>query len=101
MATLKVCFFNSCRLIRINHFKMRHHTCCMVFQDMAMIHPSSGTVIGHPGNLYFAPGLEVVSIFPCFVSRGFSIFFQYLEEEAMQMKRMVHHAGIRYLPYLQ
>src|SRR4051812_20196752 len=101
MATMSMPMFVCYRIVRINHFKMRHHTCCMVLQNMAMVHPSSGTIIGHPGNLYLAFWFQVVSIFPCFVGRGLPILFQYLEEEAMQMKWMVHQAGIRYFPYLQ
>src|SRR5690349_3725989 len=90
MTTMKMLLYICNRFIRINHFKMRHHAGSVVFQYMTMIHPPSGTVIGHPCNFYLALWFQVIGIFPGFVGRRLTIFFQYLKEETMQMKRVVH-----------
>ena len=37
---------------------------------MAMVHPCARAVIGHPCNFYFSSGLQIISVFPCFVCRS-------------------------------
>ena len=73
----------------------------MVFQNMAVIHPGTRTVIGKPGNLNLCFRRDVIGILPCSVFRDFTIFFDNLEEKTMQMKGMIHAAGIVYFPNLQ
>ena len=87
--------------VGFNHVKMRHHARRMVFKNMAMVHPSPGAVIRHPRDLYLAFGFKIVGILPCLVSRRLAILFYHLEKESMQMKRMVHKAGVCYFPNLQ
>src|SRR5262245_1474305 len=83
------------------YFKMPHHSRCMMFNNMAMIHPGAGAVIGYPGDFNTGAWFDVVSVFPGFVFGCFSVFFNNLEEKTVQVKRMVHQAGIVNFPDLQ
>src|SRR5829696_10261710 len=80
---------------------MGHHTSFMMLQYMTVVHPLPGTVIRYPCDLNLASWFQVVCVFPCFVCRRFPIFFDHLEKETVQMKRMIHQAGVRHFPYLQ
>ena len=88
-------------LAAVNNIKVSHHSCCMVLNDVAMVHPCSWSVIRHPGDLDPAPGLQVVRILPRPVSRSLAILLDHLEEETVQVEGVVHPAGIRHFPDLQ
>ena len=77
-------------LATIHHLKVRHHSRCMMLNDMAMIHPGARTIIRHPGNFYFTSGGQIIGIFSCPVRRCFAILFDDLEEKAVEVKRMIH-----------
>ena len=93
-------FFLHFRIL-INHLKMRHHTRGGVLQYVTVIHPFTGAFVGHPGDFDTAFPGYVVSVFPSFKVDDFSIFFQHLEKETVQVERVVEHAGVRNFPYLQ
>ena len=48
----------------INNLEVCHHTCLMMFKNVAMVHPHPRPVIGHPGDFNFRPWRQVDSIFP-------------------------------------
>ena len=79
---------------------MRHHAGLMVFEDMAMVHPSPGTIVLDPCNLHRASWFKIISILPCFVFGRLAVLFQHLEKETVKVKRMIHQATIPDLPYL-
>ena len=88
------------RFIFVYHVKACHHARFMMFQYMTVIHPAPRSVVWHPGYFHRASGLQVYGVFPRLVFRGFPILFQYLEEETVQVERVVHEAGIRHFPNL-
>ncbi len=48
----------------VNHVKMPHHTRSVVFEDVAVIHPTAGAPIGHPGDFYGVAFFDIYGVHP-------------------------------------
>ena len=78
------------RILNINNVEVSHHTRLVVFQDMTVVHPTSGPVVWDPGNFNLAPRRKIYSVLPAIELRRLAIYFKNLKEEPMQVEGMVH-----------
>src|SRR5262245_1532059 len=68
---------------------------------MAVGHPAAWPIVGHPGDADATECRHVDGVFPGKKVGHLTVHLQYLEEEAVQMKGMVHWRAVDHLPDLQ
>jgi hypothetical protein len=84
-----------------HHVEMSHHPGGMVLQDVAVIHPLPGAIVGNPCNAYPPPRGHVYRILPGEERRRAPVHVDDLEEEAVEVKGMIHRGPVDQVPYLQ
>lgn len=84
-----------------NHLEVPHHSSFMMFENMTVIHPATGTIIRHPGNLNLASRWQIHCILPAKKGRRLPVYLKDLEKESMKVEWMIHQTCVRDLPDLK
>src|SRR5262245_36549630 len=72
-----------------------------MLEDMAVEHPLAGPIVRQPRNANTSTSRHDQRLFPPKVRRWLAIAFEYLEEESVQVKRVIHARRVDDVPHLQ
>src|ERR1043166_105319 len=84
-----------------NDVEVRHHSGCVVLDDVAVVHPHAGPVVGIPRDPDGRLRRHVDHVLQRSEGRLPSVDLEDLEEEPVQMERMIHQRGVDDVPHLQ
>lgn len=78
-----------------------HHAGRVMLEDVAMVHPAAGPVVGEPRDAHAAEGADVHGVVPSEPVDGLAVHLEHLEEEAVQVEGVVDGRAIADVPDLQ
>ena len=78
-----------------------HHAGRVVLEDVAVVHPASRPIVGVPGNPNGRLRRHVDDVFQRSPCRLVAVDLENLEEESVQVKRVVHPCRVDHIPDLQ
>src|SRR5689334_17544497 len=81
--------------------EVRHHPRRMMLEDVAVIHPLARAVIRHERDSHTTLRWHVDRILPRPERRWLAVHVHDLEEEAVQVERVIHHRVVDDVPHLQ
>ena len=84
-----------------NHVKVTHHSARVMFEDVAVVHPLARPIVRQPGDAHAAAWGNVYRVFPGQKRGWLAVYLEHLEEEAVQVERMVHQRVVHDVPDLQ
>src|SRR5688572_2201469 len=81
--------------------EVRHHARGMVLEDVTVVHPFAGPVVGHPRDANPTPSWNVDRVLPRTEFRRLAVHLENLEKEAMKVERMVDWRPVDDVPDLE
>jgi len=87
--------------LRPLHLEVRHHSGRVVLEDVAVVHPHAGPVVGIPRDPDGRLRRHVDDVLQRSPGRLLSVDLEDLEKEAVQVERMIDLCRIDDVPHLQ